>query len=285
MNRHVTKESLSRSWYRLRLAGIVAVCALALAWVPRAVGTILPDGRARVPYAVSVTPDGDTMAVLPNTSASVTFTVTNTGTHSNRYWISCLTAGCGVSPFYTAFLSGSQSTTVTISGASGAAGTVARVALKAADNLNGVLDSGWVNLAAIAPSAPVVTPDGTSETGVTPSAAHAISFQVRNPGTIATTYTVVPSCSGAAASGGDCEPSTTSLPLNPGDSAAVSVTYLSGGYSTSGRISLASWVSNDATAIDSGWVDISTVPGTPAIAVSPDNGSSTGITANASASD
>jgi RHS repeat-associated protein len=213
-----------------------------------------------VAHGVSVTPASGTG---PNRGSFTngyvaSFTVRNVGTSSDTYTFSCqapTNVTCGTVSPPSQVLASLDTTVVTVTYNVGATGS-AYIGLQAS-NANASNTGRW-NFSVV-PSvgyAVAVTPDA-KPIGVLTSTSASYPFTVRNTGTAQNTYTITASCSGAAIASG-CTPSMTSATVPAGGTTAVSVSYASGGASTTGKITLTAKQTSDIAVKDTGWVNVAT---------------------------
>jgi RHS repeat-associated protein len=213
-----------------------------------------------VPHAVSVTPANGTGPNLGSftTGFTTSFTVRNVGTSSETYSFTCPASAnvtcTSVTPA-SAFLNSLDSALVTVTYNVGASGSayVGVTAANASANNTGQLTF------TIVPStgyAVAVTPRGKS-VGVLASASASVPFTVQNTGRAQNTYTITASCTGGAILSG-CTASATPVTIPAGGTSRITVSYTSGGPSTTGRMLLTATQSNDAGVRDTGWVNLAT---------------------------
>lgn len=214
-----------------------------------------------VAHAVSVTPAsgaGPNRSSFTNGYTSI-FTVRNVGTSSDTYTFTCQPAAnitcTNVSP--SSQLLGSLDTVVVTAtynaGASGSSYVRLQASNASANN------TGQINFT-VSPSvgyAVAVTPDAKPIGVLASMSGRTYPFTIRNPGTAQNTYSITASCTGSAIASG-CTPSPTSATIPAGGSSVITVTYTSGGASTTGTIKLFATQSNDAGVKDSGWVSVAT---------------------------
>ncbi len=213
-----------------------------------------------VAHAVSVTPTvtpGPARSSFTNGYSS-TYTVRNVGTSSDTYTFTCVAPAnvtCGTVTPGSQLLASLDSSVVSVSYNVGASGSayVSLTASNANANNTGQMSFSVVPAAAYAVA---VTPDA-KDVGVLASTAASYPYTVWNRGTSQNTYAIAASCTGSAIASG-CTPSATSLTIPAGGNSVVSVSYTSGGASTTGKITLTATQSNDAGVKDSGWVNVAT---------------------------
>ncbi len=224
---------------------------------------------------ISVTPDGGTQVVDPdtyptstglvigNTGSSVQVTITPICTGAAVVGATCFTQP---SPIW---LSGQMGIPViwTSSATLGATGRVMVLVKAVTDTM--LRDSGWVDVVTKSHSVSV-TPDAGSASPE-PNTASSSTFTLTNTGNVNGTYGIIRTCSGEAIPNGwsGCSQSATQVWLAAGTSTNVSVNYTSGARGTTGKIKL--WVVSDVyeTQSDTGWVNVA-VPAHPAVSVGPD---------------
>lgn len=213
-----------------------------------------------VAHGVSVTPaagSGPNRSSFTNGYTS-TFTVRNVGTSSDTYTFTCQPSSnvtcTNVSPSNQ--LLGSLDTVVVVAtynaGASGSSYVGLQASNASANN------TGQINFT-ISPSAGyavAVTPDA-KPIGVLASTSANYPFTIRNSGTAQNTYTITASCTGAAIASG-CTPSPSSVTIPAGGTSVATVSYTSGGASTTGTIKLTAAQTNDAVVKDTAWITLAT---------------------------
>jgi RHS repeat-associated protein len=225
-------------------------------------GVASDSGWYSVPVAtfgVAVTPDGG--ATLPQVEGTAGFsqlyTVTNTGSVSDTYTFTC--AGgqyVRCTPPANVTVGAGLSAGVTVSyGTLGAPGTGA-LTLRATSTSSGPAgpyanDTGWVNLA-IVPFTVSMTPDAIP-LRVNPTSSNSQAFTIQHAGSASATYAFTVSCTGAGVSG--CT-TPAQVPLSPGASTTVSVSYSSGALGTTGRVRLTASQTTNPGIQDSGWADV-----------------------------
>jgi RHS repeat-associated protein len=213
-----------------------------------------------VAHAVAVTPaltTGPNLGSFTNGYTS-TYTVRNVGTSSDTYTFTCVAPSnvtCGTVTPSSLTLASLDTTRVTVNYNVGATGSayVSLQASNASANNTGQMSFTIVPSVGYAAS---VTPHAKN-IGVLVSTSASYPFTVWNPGTAQNTYTISAACSGSAIASG-CTPSATSVTLAAGAKSTVTVSYTSGGASTTGKITLKATQSTDGGVLDTGWVNVST---------------------------
>jgi RHS repeat-associated protein len=222
---------------------------------------------------ISVTPDGGTVVVDPQTNPETYFSMANSGSGA-QIQISPTCTGAvfvgttcspwpspmwlGASPFY-------MSVTWSSSAVLGATGRI-KVVVKAVNDTT-IRDTAWVDVATKS-TAPSATPDG-GIASVEPNTATSTSFTVTNVGNTAASFYVQRTCSGTAIPN-NCY-SYNSIWLAAGASQNVSAAYTSGARGTTGRVRL--WVMSEpfegVQQTDTAWVNVSVIAH-PAVSAGPD---------------
>jgi|GEM_PF-3823646 len=188
---------------------------------------------------VSVTPDGGTLTPNPDPwtgGHEVWFTVKNTGVASATYQLSCPTQGpvtCTALSLWSVTLAGGASQAVRASLTVDTAG-MGTVTLHAAGG--GVSDDGSFAIPVAAGYAVAVRHRPSSGWRLRNTAV-VDTFLVKNTGKGAATFTLLPTCTGAAVQAG-CTATPTSMTLEPGITRAVKVNYQTNGAGLSGTVTL-----------------------------------------------
>jgi len=222
-----------------------------------------------VSYGVAVTPDGGTAAArTANTGGySETFTVRNTGTTWNTFSFSCSGAGgvtCGSVPGSVPLGPGAQ-TDVSMPYSVGAAGTGTLTLTASGTNAS---DQGSYSVPIVSYAVSVTPDGGTAPTRTANTGGHSEPFTVTNNGSAQNTFSF--SCSGAG--GVTCGTAPASVPINPGQSANVSMPY-SVGAPGSGTLTLTAAGTNTG---DAGSFSVPIV--SYGVSVTPDGGTRTANT-------
>jgi len=213
-----------------------------------------------VAHAVSVTPASGTGPDRGSFANSFTssFTVRNVGTSTDTYTFTCQPAAnvtcTNVSPA-SQQLASLDTVVVNVTYNAGASGS-AYVRLQASNaNAN---NTGQINFTIVPSSgyAVAVTPDA-KPIGVLANVNASYPFRVRNPGSVQNAYTIMATCTGAAIASG-CTPSRTSVTVVPLGDSLVTVSYTSGGASTTGTIKLTATQTTDAGVKDTAWISLAT---------------------------
>jgi RHS repeat-associated protein len=216
--------------------------------------TIWPN----VAHAVTVTSATTPAPVSFTNGYTQLFTVRNIGTSSDAYTFSCLSSAnvtCGTVTPGSLTLASLDTTVVSVTYNAGASGA-GYVSLQASNpNANNTKQVSFT----VAPAAGyrvAAAPDAKA-IGVLPSTAASYPFTISNTGTVQNTYSIVSTCTGAAIASG-CTVSPSSLTVPAGGTSIATVSYTSGGASTTGVIKVMASQSNDAVVKDSGWINLAT---------------------------
>ncbi len=241
----------------------VALVALAAGPFPLAAQTCLNCGGG-ISFGVSVTPDGGSQPVRASQTGgyTVTFTVTNEGTVTDGYGITCRGSSnvtCTSINKGSVALASRASTTVTAtySVTTDGPGTLTLTA----DDGGNASDNGSYNIT-VATFHVAVTPDGaTAQQRLAETTGWTETFTVQNTGTGQDTYTFTCAASGQATCTG-VSPATATL--TPTASTTVSASYSVGVYGT-GTLSLKA----TGMASDTGWYTVPVYGGPPVVDSAP----------------